>query len=658
MRSIRVKILVGGLAVILFIGLAIGITVSVINYRAAISDMETIITTSATTYAKSVGNEIKLLKNELEDVANAVGASNGALSESKLRELFEEASASTDYKYFELYDEQGKSSSGKNIGNTDYFQIAKSGVTYMTGPKFSEDGQSFEILVAAKLPDSSRHDGVLVGVMDLNVLTRIVSSFNLSGSGYGYFIDKDGSIVVHPDYEVVSEYVTDPTAAKQSAAGIAISGFVEDAKQGKSGSHTYIYNGEKRYVAYRPTENTDGWSLAVIALYNDMLSEFYSQMRAIIIICAVMLLLGAVFCVGIATSISRPIVDVTERLRLLAAGDLHTPVRVIKKRDETGVLSTALKTTIDQLNLYINDIGLTLGSIADKNLRIQSRSDYQGDFRPIRESLDKIISSLNGALLQVRNSAQKVTAGSMQVDSNAQTLSQATTEQAATVEELAATVATISEQIRISEESAKTADVLSSEAADDVIKGNEYMQQLLSAMNDITESSQQISKINKVIEDIAFQTNILALNAAVEAARAGEAGKGFAVVADEVRNLAQKCAEAAQSTNALIASSLETVQKGAELTDETASALTTIVEKVRYVEKLIDDIALAASEQTVAVESINEGMSQIAYVTQNNSASAQEGAASSEELRDQAEVLNSIVEGFVLIEEELSHSED
>jgi len=650
MHSIRSKILVGGLAVILFIGLAIGITVGIINYRVAISDMESIITTSATTYAKSVANEIKLLKYELEKVTSTVAGYGGNLSDTRLREIFEEASANTEYKYFELYDDLGNSSSGKNIADTDYFQIAKSGVTFMSGPRLTEDGQAFEIFVAARLPEGGRQSGVVVGALDLNVFTRIAVSLNLSGSGYGYFLDKEGSIIVHPDYEIVRDFVTDPSAARQSEAGKAVSGFVEDIRQGKSGSYTYEYKGQKRYVAYRPIDNTDGWSLAVMAIYDDMLKDFYSEMRAIIIICAAMLLIGAAFCVAIATGISRPIVYVTERLKLLAAGDLHTPVKVIRKKDETGVLSAALKTTIDRLNQYINDIALILGSIADKNLRIESGSEYQGDFKPIRESLDRIVDALNMALLQVRESAQRVTAGSLQVDYNAQALSQATTEQAATVEELAATIATISEQIKVSEESARTADALSSEAAEDVIKGNEYMQQLLRAMNDITESSQEISKINKVIEDIAFQTNILALNAAVEAARAGEAGKGFAVVADEVRNLAQKCAEAAMSTNALIASSLETVRKGAELTDETASALTMIVEKVRHVEKLIDDIAFAASEQTIAVESINEGMSQIAQVTQNNSASAQEGAAASEELREQAEVLKTIVEAFKLAE--------
>lgn len=649
MHSIRTKVLLSGLAVILFIGLAIGITVGILNYRAAISEMESIITTSATTYAKSVANEIKLMKLDIEEVAGEIAESGSTVSESRLNEIFEEASAKTDYGYFEIYDGDGVSTSGKSIADTEYFQIAKSGVTYMTGPRFTEDGQSFEVIVATKLP-GGRQDGVLVGSIGLDVFTKIASSFNLSGSGYGYFLDKEGSIIVHPDYNIVRDFVTDPVAAKQSDAGKAVSGFVEDVKRGNSGSYTYDYKGQMRFVAYRPIENTDGWSLAIIALYDDMLKDFYSMLRTIIIICAVMLLIGSAFCVAIATTISRPIVDVTERLKLLAAGDLHTPVKVIRKRDETGVLSTALKTTIDNLNLYINDIALTLGSIADKNLRIESRSEYRGDFEPIRESLDKIVDSLNRALLQVRESAQKVSSGSLQVDYNAQALSQATTEQAATVEELAATIATISEKIRVSEESAKTADVLSSEAADDVIKGNEYMQHLLGAMKDITESSQEISKINKVIEDIAFQTNILALNAAVEAARAGEAGKGFAVVADEVRNLAQKCAEAARSTNALITSSLETVEKGAELTDETASALTIIVEKVRRVEKLIDDIALAASEQTIAVESINEGMSQIALVTQNNSASAQEGAAASEELREQAEVLKSIVEAFTLEE--------
>jgi len=244
--------------------------------------------------------------------------------------------------------------------------------------------------------------------------------------------------------------------------------------------------------------------------------------------------------------------------------------------------------------------------------------------------------------------SEQVSAGSAQVSSGAQTLAQGATEQASSIQELSASIAEVSQRVKGNAEDAEKAKVLSSDAAL-IMQGSVTDMELASqAMNEISATSKNISKVIKAIDDIAFQTNILALNAAVEAARAGAAGKGFAVVADEVRNLSQKSAEAAKSTTALIESSIEAVEKGTGLVNKTSAGFVEVAAKTAEVGKIVDTISVQAQEQAAAVSQISIGIDQVSSVVQMNSATSEESAAASEELSSQAAVLKSQVERFKL----------
>ncbi|MEG2053959.1 MAG: methyl-accepting chemotaxis protein, partial [Oscillospiraceae bacterium] len=266
----------------------------------------------------------------------------------------------------------------------------------------------------------------------------------------------------------------------------------------------------------------------------------------------------------------------------------------------------------------------------------------------LENSMVKIIVSLSDTLNNIHIASDQVSGGADQVSGGAQALSQGATEQASSIEELSATVAEISSQVKANAENAKSASGLSDEAGAEVEQGNQHMQKMIAAMGDISDTSSQIGKIIKTIDDIAFQTNILALNAAVEAARAGAAGKGFAVVADEVRNLAGKSAEAAKNTTALIESSITAVANGTKIADDTAKSLFIIVDKVREVTDKINEIATASAEQASAVVQVTQGLDQISAVVQTNSATSEESAAASEELSGQAQMLNDMVSKFKL----------
>lgn len=372
-----------------------------------------------------------------------------------------------------------------------------------------------------------------------------------------------------------------------------------------------------------------------------------SKMADFAILCILIFSLCAsiVFAVAIARNISKPIAELDKAAQKMAEGDLSVEIN-IRSKDEIGQLGTAFSKTASTISTYIRDIKANLAEMEKGNLTIQSSQEYKGDFIELKNSIHGIIVSFNDVLVQINQVAEQVASGSAQLSNSAQALASGATEQASSVEELSASISQISEKSRQNAENVNMGMTYVQQAGDGVGRSNEQMQRMLAAMTEISDASNKISKIIKVIDDIAFQTNILALNAAVEAARAGEAGKGFAVVADEVRSLASKSADAAKQTTALIESSIASVQEGVKIAGETAESLEEVEEKAKLVTDAISKIDDAIHEQAMAASQITQGMDQISTVIQTNSASAEESAAASEELSAHAQTLRTLTEKF------------
>ncbi len=346
-------------------------------------------------------------------------------------------------------------------------------------------------------------------------------------------------------------------------------------------------------------------------------------------------------------AIENPVNEIKEALGKISRGDLSA--KVTGKYEGTyRDMKDALNNTADSLQSIISEISEVLAAIGDGDLTVSISDCYEGEFVQIKHAMTGIISNLTEVMTKINQASEQVASGSKQLSEGASILAEGSTKQASAVQELTSTIGHVAAQTRQNTEDATKASELSSDVMHKAEQGNEQMKDMLVSMDEINESSANISKIIKVIDDIAFQTNILALNAAVEAARAGVHGKGFAVVADEVRNLAAKSAEAASETTSLIEGSISKVEAGTTIANKTAEALGEIVEGITATATLCDKIAIVSAEQSKGIDEVNVGIEQVNQVVQSNSATSEESAASSEELFSQADSLKNLVARFNL----------
>ncbi len=413
--------------------------------------------------------------------------------------------------------------------------------------------------------------------------------------------------------------------------------------------------GAPYYAAYAPAKGDDG---KVTGIYfcavpiQSALTKIDTVMGLCALACVV--LLGAniaYLSVTIKRRVSYPLGRLTELAQAMNGGQLRMAMGQGSKtysKDEIGVLTQVFEETSVRLSGYIAEISEVLEAISHGNLTVAARQEYIGDFQSIRKSLDDILTQLNGTMAQIHNSAQQVSTGSENMASASQSLSQGASEQAEAVHVLERTVDEITQHV---DQTAETATEISRKARKmgaDISASNQKMDAMMDAMREIQDSTEDISKIIKTIEDIAFQTNILALNAAVEAARAGSAGKGFAVVADEVRSLAGKSAEASNNTSGLIARSIAAVDQGRRIADETAQQLRVVVADTTEIVESIGQIADASKVQAESVAEVQSQIGQISSVVQSNSATSEQSAATSQELSSQASVLRDLIDKFRL----------
>lgn len=350
----------------------------------------------------------------------------------------------------------------------------------------------------------------------------------------------------------------------------------------------------------------------------------------------------------IRRKVLRPMISVRDQMGEISQGNLSAAFALEPDTSEIGMLVASIHETKRELKKYISDIDSKLSQMAQGKMDLAIEGSYRGEFLPIQNAMRQILDSLNDALAGINMTARQISQESEKMSSDAQVLSGGAVKQAAAVEQLSTSIQELSTQVDKSSADAEDARQCTSDATLQLEACSQKMEEMTSAMNDISRASVQIGGIIKTIEDISFQTNILALNAAVEAARAGEAGKGFAVVAEEVRSLATKSSAAAQDITELIENSIALVRQGTTLSADTTQALAEGVSGAHQSTQLVEQIAASAQQQVQALHQLTQGMRQISEVVQTNAAMAEKSASSAGQLYMQAEELKISVQHFKL----------
>lgn len=404
----------------------------------------------------------------------------------------------------------------------------------------------------------------------------------------------------------------------------------------------------KMVSAYTPIFDKSGSVIGVIGVdltVNDAIdsaNQFGLLMIAIIaVICLIAVFLVMLF---VKTYIGKPVTEIKDAADMLALG--NSEISVSKRRgDEIGHLAESFISMVEN----VQEQSQLIERLANGDLTVEVHPRSVND--TVNNSLSKMATELSAMMADVNSSISQVSASSKQIADGSQSVAHGSSEQAASIEQLSASVHALSDSIEQNADMAEEAAKLSSSVMESAEKGNAQMEQMLLAVNDINNASMSIGKVMKVIDDIAFQTNILALNASVEAARAGVHGKGFAVVAEEVRNLASKSADAARDSERLISDSIEKSALGAKIAKETSGSLHEIVSGIGKNTEIINKIARVGGEQVSSVGEINRAIDQVSKVVQQNSASAEESAAASEEMSGQAVLLGDLISYFKLKDE-------
>lgn len=352
----------------------------------------------------------------------------------------------------------------------------------------------------------------------------------------------------------------------------------------------------------------------------------------------------------IADQIEKPIANLAERLKKFSQGDLGSPFPEHNNEDEVAFMNDVAKEMAANLNLIISDLSRLMSLMADGNFAISTEIEdkYVGEFVELLESVRNMNRKMNSTLRHVEESAEQVTAGSENLAQSAQDLAEGATEQAGAVEQLQATMSTITEQVADTVNNLNDTSRKAESYAKSADSSKTDMRELMDAMQCISETSKKIENIISDIESIASQTNLLSLNAAIEAARAGEAGKGFAVVAEQIRMLADESAKSAVDTRTLIEGAINEIEEGNQVAQKAADSMEAVVQGINDISDTSKMLSENSNQQIAALREAEKGVEQISEVVQSNSAASEECSATSEELSAQAEAMNEMIAQFVL----------
>ncbi len=525
-----------------------------------------------------------------------------------------------------------------------YKKAAASDGAIITEPYIDAMTGNMVITIAKAYRRNGAVSCVTAADMFLTDIQDIISEYSFTENGYPALTAASGSVMIHRNAELMP-YVDDSGNEHYTDYSSTVSGIsAESTSDGVSACTLTDYDGAKRFVLSTEIP-TAGWTLSYAMDSSELYRDVTTMLIIFSVIIPVTIAAAAVVCVITIRKCFKPLAAVSSAAEKMTRGDLSVSFDY-RANDEIGNVCRIIEQTNATLRAYVSDISEHLEKMSQGDFRGSVTQEYAGDFAPIKDSLNGILSELGGVFGCIARTAESVFSGAENVSRGANDLAESASKQTALIDDITESISSAEKIITENSELASRAGVVSAETSKAAQRGNEQMGTLLAAINDIRTTSEKIQEINKTIEDIAFQTNILALNASIEAARAGEAGKGFAVVADEVRTLAGKSAEASGRTTSLINEAAQAVENGKQLADNTAETFSGVLSKMEEVDRIITAIVDSGAEQSRRMSDISEKTEDISKCVTASAANAEESAAASVELDTQASALKNMTDKF------------
>lgn len=614
----------------------IGTEACLYSYSSTISLVEK----NSRSSAKTTARDIEALLQNYKNIAKASGSDitliGNVPNEVRMKKV-EQLAKQYGFTSGNLLDKKGVSiKDGTDFSDRDYVKAALNGKTNISDVTLSKYTNTYGISIAAPLISSGRIIGVVYYRADVDFMNDIVKHISVGQGSYAYILDENNNVIAHKNEKYIMNDKYKEMIPKD----------IKNCISSQNGSMTCSYGGDKYICGYSKIDKMANWRVVIASPESAYDSDILRFVKKLVISDIIALIAAIIVALIIARVISRPIVRVKNLLSALAQGDLSVQLNDTKNKDELGVLQNSAVSLNRMLSDMLTQSGDVLAKMAAYDLTSEDMREYPGKFNELAASINSIKAILSNMILNIQNSSVNVDGGSKQLAEAASMLSEGTMAQASSLQKLVTDVENVAQYINANSDKTIFVNESLGNLDSEIKDGDQKMQELSNVVRTVEEMSEDIKKIVNTIDGIAFQTNILALNASVEAARAGESGKGFAVVAQEIGTLATKSSDASKKTAELIEKCIKGIESAKEYADITSDSLAKIVSDSNNIANAFDEMSKANEIQAKNANDIRNEIENISQVVQSNTATAQQTAASTEVLSEQAAALKDMTGRF------------
>ena len=614
----------------------IGTEACLYSYSSTISLVEK----NSRSSAKTTARDIEALLQNYKNIAKASGSDMTLIgnipNEVRMKKV-EQLAKQYGFTSGNLLDKKGVSiKDGTDFSDRDYVKAALNGKTNISDVTLSKYTNTYGISIAAPLISSGRIIGVVYYRADVDFMNDIVKHISVGQGSYAYILDENNNVIAHKNEKYIMNDKYKEMIPKD----------IKNCISSQNGSMTCAYGGDKYICGYSKIDKTANWRVVIASPESAYNSDILRFVKKLVISDIIALIAAIIVALIIARVISRPIVRVKNLLSALAQGDLSVQLNDTKNKDELGILQNSAVSLNRMLSDMLTQSGDVLSKMAAYDLTSEDMREYPGKFNELAASINSIKAILSNMILNIQNSSVNVDGGSKQLAEAASMLSEGTMAQASSLQKLVTDVENVAQNINANSDKTIFVNESLGNLDSEIKDGNQKMQELSNVVRTVEEMSEDIKKIVNTIDGIAFQTNILALNASVEAARAGESGRGFAVVAQEIGTLATKSSDASKKTAELIEKCIKGIESAKENADITSDSLAKIVSDSNNIANAFDEMSKANEIQAKNANDIRNEIENISQVVQSNTATAQQTAASTEVLSEQAAALKDMTGRF------------